>query len=371
VTRIASLVGVCALVVALTLTSRITPELRWEWLGQLAHPRALATTLPLPNGEVLVVGGIDNDDPALTNKTAELIDPYNGKTTVLPDKLAGRVNHTATLTGSSVIVTGGTERTGGQWTAIAQVDRYDMTLRTWKTVSAMTFPRSDHGATTLRDGRVLVAGGTDGPRQLESVEIYDPARNTWTVAAAMPEPRSQFSIATLRDGLVFIAGGLVRGLPSSSTLLYDPVSSRWEFGPRMDSARVLHTAVALANGDVLIIGGQRDGAASAERFDWRARKFVPAGFLTKPRMLGSAVQLPDNRVLVVGGLLIGPGREGFAPMGEAEIWDPLLNEWSDVKEPATSRALGSLVITHMGALWIGGAGAGEHATNAIERFTWR
>jgi N-acetylneuraminic acid mutarotase len=365
-----------ALLVAVTggvaVASRESPAVtRWQAFGQLAEPRALAVTVPLPSGDVLVVGGIDNDDPQVVRTTAELIDPFTGASRVLPQKLLGRVNHTATLAKGEVVLAGGTERLGTQWSALDRVEVFDPIHQTWTVATPMLAARSDHGAAALRDGRVLVAGGTDGPRQLASVEIYDIPSNSWTRVHELPEARSQFSIATLNDGRVLVAGGLVRGTASSSSVIYDPARDAWDIGPRMQYARVLNASVKLAGGDVLMIGGQRDGGGTAERYDARAKTFVFAGTLAQPRMLAAAVRIGDGRVLVVGGLLIDPGRESFIPIADAEIWDQSTNAWSEASDPSTARALGSFVSTQAGALWIGGAGEGEHALRSIERFTWR
>ena len=46
----------------------------------------------------------------------------------------------------------------------------------WTTVPDMTTPRRGHSATSLPDGRVLVAGGTDGCLMLASAEIFNPGR---------------------------------------------------------------------------------------------------------------------------------------------------------------------------------------------------
>ena len=361
-----------AAIAAIAVVSRESPAiLQWQSFGQLAEPRALAVTVALPSGEVLVVGGLDNDDAQVVRSTAEIVDPFTGKSRVLPQTLLGRVNHTATLAKGEVVVAGGTERLGTQWSALDRVEIFDPAHETWTVAAPMLAARSDHGAAALRDGRVLVAGGTDGPRQLAAVEIYDLVSNTWTPAHDLPEARSQFSISTLNDGRVLVAGGLVRGEASSSSVIYDPASDAWDLGPRMQYARVLNASVKLAGGDVMMIGGQRDGGGTAERYDARTKKFVFAGTLSQPRMLAAAVGIGVGRVLVVGGLLIDPGREGFVPLSDAEIWDASTNAWSDATDPSTARALGSFVSTKAGALWIGGAGEGEHALRSIERFTWR
>ncbi len=174
-------------VAAIAVASRESPVTpRWQPLGQLAEPRALAVTVPLPSGDVLVVGGIDNDDPLVVRTTAELIDPFTGLSRVLPQKLLGRVNHTATLAKGEVVMAGGTERLGTQWSALDRVEVFDPARETWTVAAPMLAARSDHGAAALRDGRVLVAGGTDGPRQLASVEIYDLALRSPMAASSWP-----------------------------------------------------------------------------------------------------------------------------------------------------------------------------------------
>src|SRR5437870_3917754 len=73
-----------------------TPErLAWEQAGALAAPRAYATAVTLVTGEILVVGGLDKDDPKVTSVTSELFDPLTGHARVLDQRLPGRVNHAA------------------------------------------------------------------------------------------------------------------------------------------------------------------------------------------------------------------------------------------------------------------------------------
>jgi hypothetical protein len=290
---------------------------------------------------------------------------------VLPQRLLGRVNHTATLARGRIVVAGGSERIGKEWAPLGRVDVYNIKLERWTIGAGLRQPRQDHGAVALADGRVLVAGGTEGPRQLDSVEIYDPDRDTWTSVKRMPEARSQFSMTLLADGRVLIAGGLVRGEPTRSSYIYDPSLDSWWFSPSLASARLLHATVPLADGGVLLVGGQRDGSGTAERYDPRLRRFVLAGTLALPRMLAQAVALPDGRVLVVGGLPVDPSRSKFTPTAKAEIWDPKTNAWSEASDPPGAGALGGLVLTYAGVLRIGGAGNDEHALASIQKFVWR
>jgi Kelch motif len=44
----------------------------------------------------------------------------------------------------------------------------------------MSSPRAGLSATTLLDGKVLIAGGNNGTADLASAEIYDPAVGTFS-----------------------------------------------------------------------------------------------------------------------------------------------------------------------------------------------
>eukprot|EP00036_Acanthoecidae_sp_10tr_P019921 CAMPEP_0206309362 /NCGR_PEP_ID=MMETSP0106_2-20121207/12349_1 /ASSEMBLY_ACC=CAM_ASM_000206 /TAXON_ID=81532 /ORGANISM="Acanthoeca-like sp., Strain 10tr" /LENGTH=67 /DNA_ID=CAMNT_0053740457 /DNA_START=35 /DNA_END=235 /DNA_ORIENTATION=+ len=62
--------------------------------------------------------------------------------------------------------------------------------------------RYDHSQSTLADGRVLVCGGRDDDRYLDSATIYNPTTDRWSPAARMPGKWSLHSQSTLADGRV-------------------------------------------------------------------------------------------------------------------------------------------------------------------------
>jgi hypothetical protein len=345
----------------------------WRPAGALAQPRSHATAVALATGEILIVGGVDPANDTVALSTAELFDPRTGATSVLPQKVLGRVNHTATIGWAGrVVVAGGTERYRDDWYATDVVDVYLPYARVWQRSSPIPGARSDHGAAALLDGRIFVTGGNDGPRFVKSSAIYEPWSDRWKTAAPLPHGRTQFTIATLPNGLVLVAGGIEEnGLPSKSSLLYDPRANTWSEGPELAVERVLNTAVSLPGGDLLLVGGQRAAAGTAERYEFRDNRFVLTGTLADPRMLAAAAALPDGRVVVAGGLAVSAYRRDFRPMAAAEIWDPQTNAWSDIEDPASRRAFASLVATPFGVFQLGGSGENEQSFADIERLSVR
>jgi hypothetical protein len=342
----------------------------WSVPTHLAEPRSYAQGVVLVTGEVLIVGGMGREDGIVMRTRAELFDPLAGATTVLPDVRIGRMWHTlTTLHDDRVLVAGGVERVGTGLTTLGVTEIFDPHTRSWQTAAPLRRPRSDHAAALLPDGRVLVAGGHDGPQPLSSVEIYDPATDDWTTVAPMPTQRWVFSMATLPDGRVLVAGGFEQpGLQTDTSLLYDPIQDRWDAGPHLQSERANHTALTLRGGDVLLIGGQRAAASSAERYDVRLGVFVPAGTLVKPRMYAQAAERSDGTVLLIGGLLRPESGDGFVPNAYVEAWDPVTNIWTEQADAPNMSAGGYAALVGDAICVFGGSLKDDIPVDAVECF---
>jgi hypothetical protein len=360
-------------VVGPTLVAPTDASSSWALSGQLAQPRAYASALTLPTGEIFVFGGLDEHDPEVVSSTTELIQPLTGDVRTLAQRLPGRLHHTVTLGwGDRVVVAGGVLWFGEGFHSTDRVDIYLPYQRQWIHAAPLLTARSDHGAAPLPDGEVLVTGGNLDARPLSSTEIYDPRTDTWREAAPLPSPRVRFSIAALPDGRILVAGGLSKiGLPLATSVIYEPAHDRWVRGPDMSVARVQHASVALASGDVLFVGGQSAASNTAERYDYLRNIFTFAGTLVRPRFVEQAAVLADGRVLITGGSLEVPGRTEWVPVADAEIWDPSTSSWSVFASPTLSRALGDLVTTRDGVYLVGGIGDGLAARQAIERLVIR
>ena len=100
----------------------------------------------------------------------------------------------AELQGSRALLAGGVEVEGtvddSDWQdASARCFTYDADDGTWREVANMKVARAGHVATSLPDGRVLVAGGAPRLRleglefedPLPCAEVYDPGENAWTL----------------------------------------------------------------------------------------------------------------------------------------------------------------------------------------------
>jgi hypothetical protein len=86
-----------------------------------------------------------------------------------------------------------------------------------------------HTAIVLPDGRVFVVDGVDsvidGGQLLLSSELYDPGAGSWAATESMSDSRRGFTATLLRDGTVLVAGGTGSDFGAlASAELFDPGS---------------------------------------------------------------------------------------------------------------------------------------------------
>jgi hypothetical protein len=241
-----------------------------------------------------------------------------------------------------VLIAGGTTNGNvGGVTATAEI--YDPMAQTFTQTGSMSVPRQGATATLLNDGRVLLAGGVQNigfRSELSSAELYDPIAGTFTATGSMRTAREGHTATLLRDGRVLVAGGSDNGTHTlDSAELYDPSTGTWSFAGHMTVPRVAHVAVLLGNGNVLIAGGGRGDRPggyiayqNAETYSPEFAQFNPvAAHMKNDRVGAAALLLDDGRALIVGGksgqvlTSFGPGTlnlNSMAPLDTAEVFDP-------------------------------------------------
>ena len=176
---------------------------RWSPTGNLRTARDIHTATLLPNGLVLVAGGLNSH--SVESRSAELYDPATGTWTVTGSLNEGRFYYPATLLpNGKVLVEGGDGLSGER----ASAELYDPATGIWTRTGSLNVARQLHSATLLPDGKVLVAGGFDSNNLITaSVELYDPATGTWTVGNSLNIARFTHTATLLPNGKVLVAGG--------------------------------------------------------------------------------------------------------------------------------------------------------------------
>jgi hypothetical protein len=159
--------------------------------------RAYHTATLLPNGKVLVAGGCYDVCRIYNLSSAELYDPFTGTWSATSSMANARAQHTATLLpNGKVLVAGGISGSN----IVASAEIYDPATGAWSPAGNMVNARRFAQATLLSTGKVLVAGGQNYSATLAAAEIYDPALNRWSKTGSMSTPRLYFVAVPLLNG---------------------------------------------------------------------------------------------------------------------------------------------------------------------------
>jgi hypothetical protein len=338
----------------------------WSSTGNLNTARFSHTATLLTSGKVLVAGGTRRVNINTTFLTSsELYDPITGAWSFTTNLLSSaRSDHTATLLGNGkVLVAGGGNSSG----ALNSAELYDPATGLWEPAGNLNTRRTGHTSTLLPSGKVLVAGGRDGTTDLDSSELYDPVTGTWTPTANLRDRRAGHTATLLPTGKVLIVGGKNANGFLNSAEIYDPVIGASFISSLLVGHRAEHTATLLANGEVLVAGGE-DGSGflrSAELLAPGDGNWTTTASLNQRRALHTATLLPNGKVLVAAGQSFDTQYLNSAELYDVSLGfsDPL---WRPALTRVTSPIAANLPFTAIGSFFqgIGEASGGDSQNSA-------
>lgn len=265
-----------------------TIEIRLRSITDRPTDSASVRMAPLPDGGLLMTGGVVPDAPDRIYADLLRWDPEADAwdSAGQPD-FAGARMQLVTLSDSNVLVL-------GQSTAEAAV--YDP-----ETDALTPLHHSALVATTavavLPDGEVLILDA-------DELERYRPP-DTWRSASPAPVEVKRPGLIGLRDGLAMLVTGDAEH--RNRAFIYDPKADAWERLPDPAWRRATKAMIELDEDRVLLVGEERpelgaigDVHPSAEVFDRGAGEWIPTGPLPTPLEEVGLVGCGDGGVLAVG-----------------------------------------------------------------------
>lgn len=258
----------------------------------------------LPGNRVLFYGGKTG---YLGNAymPAQVIDLSTGATTQITDTLHQRTRFaTVELNDGTFLVTGG-ETAGGTSSDIIKIDPATLTITK---IGQMTAPRIDHSMLVYPDGLVEVYGGiqivpTGDPIRLTSVETINLTTATTQKVGDFQAPRSLMESNLLQNGISLHGGGPDKnGFVVDTQLTYEHGTNLSTVTNQMVYPRVYFVSLVMNNGRVLYAGGSKtDGTVlnNAEIFD--SYSLVMIQGTTDQVQLDPTVQATIQMTLVAGG----------------------------------------------------------------------
>jgi hypothetical protein len=288
--------------------------------GNMKTGRSEHTATLLPNGKVLIAGGYPSNS-ADAVMTSELYDPATGTFTATGDMVTPRYWFSATLLNSGkVLMAGGHDRIGS-YSNLSSAELYDPSTGTFARTGDMTEAQARHKATLLPNGKVLIAPGDE--TEVLTAELYDPASDTFSLTDWRNDVEMvAATMDVLADGKVLVTLNVQEcDFLSTESQIYDFSTATFSAAGNMPYGICRPTGTRLSNGSILIAGGWFNFSANAQLYDATSSTFSPTGNLITARHEHTATLLKDGRVLIAGGLS-GCGFCGFSVLDTAELYRP-------------------------------------------------
>jgi len=239
---------------------------------------------------------------------------------------------------------------------------------------SMITARAFHTATLLPDGRVLIAGGTNGSAPVLTAELYDPSTgaftgipwNGGTPLFLLPDarvfvlgPGNSTSAASIYDpssgaftaavpwntglSVTLISDGRILALePGGGLEFYDPSTGTFAMAGTIPWRDWTSTVTPLVDGAVLFTRNENDGACGrtpipyslALLYDPSTHKFAETANNVITNHAGpTATLLTNGKVLIAGGDLC----DGDGGSPHAELYDPATQTFSATGDMAVGR----------------------------------
>ncbi|MEY2448503.1 MAG: hypothetical protein QOH79_1979 [Acidimicrobiaceae bacterium] len=367
-------------------------------------PEELTHSAVVVDGATIwLVGGYVGDNPGGATRRVWKFDTVARTFTEGPQLPAPRGAGGAAIVGRELHFFGGTNRLAGAWNDPDQQDHWVLALdggTSWSSRAPLPNPRN-HMAAAAVDGLIYAIGGQhdrDESTGLQSdVHRYDPAADTWTKVASLPKARSH-AATVVRDGQILVIGGTNPGNTSSSDVTaYSPGADAWSKLPSLPVSRKTFVG-ALVDGVVYLTGGGHSTSTYAGRFAarWETGRSMPfalgevaGGVIGGTLYLvgqGSTATLAldlatglwrtglavrpyaghHHAAEVVGGRLYLFGGLGTSA-GKVQIYDPVTNLWTAGPDmPFAAGSSASALID--GSVYVAGGIIGSTTTNRTARF---
>ncbi len=318
--------------------------------------RAGHSATVLQNGKVFIAGGYNLMQGSTARVALSDTEIFNPATNAFESSARTAIGiggniwiplafHTATLLKSGhVLLWGGETYSGGVNNfpnPRATIFVYNPDENTYGSAKNRVDPppitRSHHQAALDANGKVLIVGGesliSSAPAPLvptDKVEWFDPATNLYLIAEGVSLPRKGPAVSPVRGGEFIAVVGGTDGVQMAKEILFfkwDLATSTFKLEvvaspPRLaDPGRRGAAIATLREGvDLLVLGGYSDPKlnlpiASSEILATSSSMVSegPSVGSSGPGGRGDicAVQLPDGKVLAMGGFTVdGPGPEG-------------------------------------------------------------
>jgi hypothetical protein len=187
----------------------------WLEAPSLTDERAGQTAQLLDDGRVLIAGGNTAYNEVPADGSAVIFDPQtNTWRETEPMNVPRVLAQSAKLPNGEVLVAGGIRIGSNPPQTISAVEIYDPDTNRWREVPPLAQARYAFVLNALPTGEVIAIGGSrdwdccwSENSFVKEIEVFDPASEQWHVLGDLPQPGAFSAGVQLKDGRILITGG--------------------------------------------------------------------------------------------------------------------------------------------------------------------
>ncbi len=288
----------------------------WVMISSMTEARSYHTATLLPNGTVLITGGVQGDiDKSQALNTAEIYFPLTRSFVKVGNMNSQRAAHTATLLpNGNVLITGGVS--SGTYRNDAEI--FITTANIFVPVSGnIGSARAKHSSILMKDGRVIIVGGYNATNTLNDCRIFNTSNNLFSPCNPINYARHSHTTHLMDDGRVFIFGGRNDKYTINKAEVFD--GTNWYvLGDGSNEKAIIevsnHSSLLLPSKRIIFTGGEQKSFDHENNSDnWissTAFNFYTEFYSDEPlqifgniqkRVFHKSVLLEDNNIAVIGG----------------------------------------------------------------------
>ena len=274
--------------------------------GPMSSARFLHTATLLADGRVLLAGGGTTVPPdcilcfgVTTTNTAEIFDPATGlfTPTSTPLTVQRQVSAATLMPNGQVLLAGGLTD-GPTFTSSSSAEVFDPVSNGFRATSSMAAPRVFHDAALLPSGKVLVAGGDPGNQS--TAELYDPATGTFTATGNLVGP-SGLPAIVLSDGTVLLSFQNAQ-VYNASTSVFSATGELVVPNNTLYGVSLLHDGTVLTTGGETLFGTvPEEGTITDTEIFYSTAPLAPLSITTTSPLFAASVGTPFTQILLEEG----------------------------------------------------------------------
>ncbi|EJW82855.1 kelch domain-containing protein family protein, partial [Wuchereria bancrofti] len=311
--------------------------------------------------EPSLISEVEQQQEIVEETVVRLVSSESSSRIPLPHMESPRCSVGGAFINGKIIVCGGYDR--GK--CLESVEEYDLLEKSWRRLADMAQCRGRFDAAVV-GSKVYAVAGSSGSVDLKTVECYDSEIEKWSLVKSLHHGRSHNCVkffilcCAALDGLIYCIGGCCEQIVLSECERYNPELDEWASITPLRTARFQASCTSW-HGLVIVCGGCNGWKCldSVDAYSPKTGKWQRLASLKTARR-GSAVAVVKDSLFVIG------GHDGTHSLNSVEILDDPTGEWRSGPSLTIPRANVKAAVASGDQIYLLGGFDGTQFLSSIE-----